>query len=262
MQQSIICPQCGSPNALGQRSCWNCGTLLQDGCPNCGAMMDPGSRFCGNCGAQLPAAPGVGGGQPQQPAGWGQQPQQGGWQGQPQQPAGWDQQPQQGGWQGQPQQQAGWGQPMPGQRSGGGATNLVILLVVLLIGLGVFAYFAFISDNPPWSRIAGTGGTTTNVITEGPLVFVKSIDDAGGKANMEITWTTAGSYRGQIEYGTSESYGSTTQLEASSTTSHVASLPNLNLSTSFNYRIVLKNADNEEWKSNNFTFKTPAGQEE
>lgn len=146
---------------------------------------------------------------------------------------------------------------MQGQKAGG-ATNLIILLVVLLIGLGVFTYFAFFSDNPPWSKLTGTtGGTTANVITEGPLIFVKSIDDAAGKTSMEITWKTNGSYRGQIEYGTSESYGSTTTLEATSSTSHVASLPNLNLATSFNYRIILKNQENVEWKSSNFTFKTP-----
>ncbi len=286
MQQSITCPKCGSPNALGQRFCWNCGTTLGTGCPNCGASLDPGARFCGNCGAQLPGMQQPAGwGQPpspQQPPGWGQPPppppqQPGAWgPPPPQQPGGWGQPPpppqQPGAW-GQPpppQQPGGWGSPpggmpqagawgQPVQRRKSGAGGLIILLIVLLIGLGTLGYFAFFSPNPPWSKTpsGSTTGTTTSAITSGPFVFAVSTDNSTSTAKMEIKWETTDLYKGQVEYGTGTSYGSTSELESDLVKSHVASLTDLQMSTSYHYRIVLKNKDNIEWKSNDFTFATP-----
>ncbi len=258
MQQAVTCPKCGSPNALGQRFCWNCGTTLASSCPNCSAPMDPGSRFCGNCGAQLP---------PQQAGGWGQQGPQTGWgQQQPppyQQADAWGQPP--------PQQQAGWGQqqpPPPYQQAGAqpgawgqempkkGVGGLVLLLVVLLIFLGGFGYFAFISKDKPWGSSSSTT-TTTSAITTGPFVFVKNIDNTASKASMEIQFETNDVYKGQIEYGIDTKYGSTSQVEADYVKTHTAALADLKLSTSYHYRIVLKNKSNVEWKSDDMTFKTP-----
>lgn len=283
MQQMITCPRCGQPNQMGQRYCWHCGNTLATGCPNCGAGLDPGSRFCGNCGAQLPPTQQQGGwGQPppppQQPGGWGQPPppQPGGW-GQPpppQQPGGWGQPPppQPGGW-GQPpppQQPGGWGPPPGGMPQPGawgqpmprksGAGGLVILLIVLLIGLGAFSYFAFFDPNPPWGKTPSTGtpGTTIAIpITEGPFVFQVSSDNSTKKIDMEIKWTTKDLYKGQLEYGEDTKYGKTTQLGSDFVTAHKASLPALSPDTSYNYRIILKSKDNKEWKSENSRFKTP-----
>jgi hypothetical protein len=292
MQQALTCPKCGSPNALGQRFCWNCGTTLTSSCPNCSAPMDPGSRFCGNCGAQLPPQQAGGWGQtPPQQSAWGQPPpppppQTGNWgQAYPQQGT-WGQQPpqqqqaQQPGW-GQPppfqQQQAGaWGQPPPQQQAGWspqggpqpgswnqemprqkGVGGLVLLLVVLLIFLGGFGYFAFVSKDKPWGSSSGGTGTTTSAITTGPFVFVKNIDSAASKAAMEIQWETNDVYKAQVEYGIDTKYGSTTQLEADYVKSHTAPIADLKLSTSYHYRITLKNKTNVDWKSDDMTFKTP-----
>jgi hypothetical protein len=275
MQQSIMCPKCGSPNALGQRFCWNCGTTLGTGCPNCGASLDPGARFCGNCGAQLPAM--------QQPGGWGQPPpppQPGGW-GQPpppQQPGGWGQPPpppQPGGWGPPPQQPGGWGQPPPGgmpqagawgqpvQRRKSGAGGLVILLIVLLIGLGTLGYFAFFSSNPPWAKSpsgSSSGTTITSAITEGPFPFHISSDNTTSTAKMEVRWKTDVLYKGQVEYGTDTSYGSTSEFESDFVKDHVVPLSGLQAATSYNYRIILKNQSDQEWTSGNFTFKTPGAE--
>ena len=135
------------------------------------------------------------------------------------------------------------------------------LLIVLLVGLGIFTYFAFFSANPPWGKpSSGTtpsGTSTDNPITEGPLPQVKTMDAAGGKVTMQLTWTTSGSYKGQVNYGTDTKYGSTSQLETEAIKSHVATLPDLKLGTSYHYQIVLKNQDNKEWTSSDFTGKTP-----
>jgi hypothetical protein len=266
MQQIVPCQRCGQPNQPGQRFCWHCGSTLTTGCPNCGAALDPGSRFCANCGLQMPMM--------QQQAGWGQPP--------PQQQAGWGQPPpqQQAGW-GQPpppQQQADWGPPSPQQSNWNppgsmpasvgawgqamprksGVSGLVILLVVLLIALGAFTYLAF-SDNPPWGKATSTGTTTSAIpITAGPFFFPRSSDASTNKVTLEIQWETSTSYKGQVEYGKTETYGSTTTLESDFTKTHKASLSNLDMSSTYHYRIVLKDKDNEVWKSDDSRFNTPA----
>lgn len=277
MQQMVTCPRCGQANQLGQRFCWHCGSTLGTGCPNCGAPLDPGSRFCGNCGAQMPPQ------SPQQQGAWGQPPpppqQQGAWgpppPPPPQQPGGWGQPPpQQGAWGQPPPPQGGWGPPPPPQGAWGppgsmpqagawgqpkkSAGGLWILLFVLLIGLGAFSYFAFVSENPPWGQTGGGSTASTIPITTGPFVFVKSTDAAAGKATMEMKWETKAKYKGQVEYGADTSYGSKTPLGADFTTSHVVPLPDLKMSATYNYRVILKSEDGTEWKSENSRFNTPA----
>jgi len=131
------------------------------------------------------------------------------------------------------------------------------LLIVLLIGLGTLGYFAFFSDNPPWGG-GSSGTTTTTAIEEGPFPFLISTDNVTGTAEMEIRWKTAASYKGQVEYGTDTSYGSTSDWESSFVKEHVVSLSGLQGSTSYSYRIVMKNEKDQEWTSNNFTFTVPS----
>jgi hypothetical protein len=154
-----------------------------------------------------------------------------------------------------PSSAGAWGQAMP-RRSG--VSGLVILLVVLLFALGAFTYLAF-SDNPPWGKTTSTGTTTSVIpITVGPFFFTKSTDAATSKAVMEIQWETSAPYKGQVEYGRTDAYGSVTTLEPDLTKTHKASLPNLDMSATYHYRIVLKDKDNEVWKSDDSRFNTPA----
>lgn len=88
--------------------------------------------------------------------------------------------------------------------------------------------------------------------------MVKTIDNAAGKATMEMKWTTTALYKGQVEYGTATTYGSTSQLESDFVKTHVVPLPDLTLSTSYHYRIILKTQDNKEWTSNDYSGKTPS----
>src|SRR5690348_1643714 len=49
----MICAQCGTENAAGQKFCGECGSSLAATCASCGATNPPGQKFCGECGAPL-----------------------------------------------------------------------------------------------------------------------------------------------------------------------------------------------------------------
>jgi DNA-directed RNA polymerase subunit RPC12/RpoP len=60
MQQTVKCPNCGSPNAAGQQFCTACGAGLAGvmppqamTCPNCGSPTAVGQQFCTTCGTNL-----------------------------------------------------------------------------------------------------------------------------------------------------------------------------------------------------------------
>jgi hypothetical protein len=272
MQQIIRCPNCGTPNTPGQRFCGACGANLPAGCPNCGAENDPGAKFCGNCGAQLLGDVQQGGWEQQSPGmqqeAWGapagMQQQQSGWS-QPVQspPPPPPQQP--GGW-GQPRQQPGnWGQPMDMQRQGAWAgsaprsapssqgTFLVIILVVLLIGLGGFGYWAFYGS-PPWQ---GSSSSSTLSITGGPLFVPSGPDESSDTVDMTITWETNELTIGSVEYGTSTSYGSVSNWESNYVKSHSIVLTGLDKDTSYHCRVIVKDKKGNQIESNNVGFKTP-----
>jgi len=275
MQQIIRCPNCGTPNTPGQRFCGACGANLPAGCPNCGAENDPGAKFCGNCGAQLLGDVQQGGWDQQSPGiqegAWGMPTgaqQQSNWSQPPQAPQPPPQQPgmqQPGGW-GQPAQPPGtWGQPMGTQRQNAWAagaprsasssqgTFLVILLVVLLIGLGGFGYWAFYGS-PPWQ---GSSSSTSLSITSGPLFVPSSSDNSSDTVNMTITWETNDLAIGSVEYGTSTSYGSVSNWESNYVKSHSIEITGLNPDTSYHCRVISKDKKGNQVTSNDVGFKTP-----
>ncbi len=60
MQQTSICPSCGSPIVSSQKFCGVCGLNLAGmaqqktpTCPTCGTQVVPGQQFCGTCGTNL-----------------------------------------------------------------------------------------------------------------------------------------------------------------------------------------------------------------
>jgi hypothetical protein len=241
MQQTVRCPNCGSPNAPGQKFCGFCGGPINISCPNCGAPLDSNDKFCGNCGAQMPAQA-----SPQTP---------------PQSP--YTQQQRGAQW----NQQQGWGQQQPGmygppqggvayQGAYGAAPRrqssmpLIILLVVLIFALGGFAYWAFLGT-PPWAG----GGGSTSLIKTGPFIQALS-DNSTSTRNVTITWETTVDTLGKVEYGLDTSYGSNTPYETSATKSHSIQLTGLTPETSYHYRVVNK-YNNNEVQSNDYTFSTP-----
>ena len=262
MQQR--CPNCGSPVAPGQRFCGGCGAQISLACPQCRITVSPGTRFCPNCGATL------GGGMPQQP-GWGQQPG-----GMPPQQPGWGQQPggmpQQPGW-GQ-QQQPGWGQqpawapPAPSSQSSSRRPFLVILLIVLLLGLGGIVYWQRDSLLSSFKSLLSPG-TTTVADTTAPVITEISATDIG-TTKATIRWTTDDLSSSQVQYGTTEAYGSVMPAQPDTDPStgnslgvieHTVDLTGLELGTTYHYKVKSKNVDGLEGISPDKTFITTSAEE-
>ena len=57
--QKVICPNCQTPNDVGDSYCMHCGQALTPPqpekilCPNCGAEVKAGATFCTKCGTSL-----------------------------------------------------------------------------------------------------------------------------------------------------------------------------------------------------------------
>lgn len=262
MQQRINCAICGSANAPGQKFCGSCGSPLSSVCPNCGAALNPGDKFCGNCGAQLPAMPPQSSWQPPQQQQTSYMPPQQQYV-PPQQPQTPPQQRQYAGTQrdyGQtsysgpaPQQ---YEQPPPAYGTGWETAPrrsmmpLVVLLVFLIVALGGFAWWAFMG-NPSWS--SGGGGLQ---ITHGPFYNFLG-DNTTATRDGNITFETNIQSIGKVEYGPDDNYGNTTAWETTYTKSHSIPISALSPATSFHYRVVIKDKNNNEVETTDYTFRTP-----
>jgi parallel beta-helix repeat protein len=73
-----------------------------------------------------------------------------------------------------------------------------------------------------------------------------------------INWTTNEGSTSQVQYGTTTSYGSTTTLDSTRVTSHRVNLSGLAAGTTYNYRVISRDAAGNTATSGNFTFTTPA----
>ncbi|MGD0352755.1 MAG: zinc-ribbon domain-containing protein [Dehalococcoidia bacterium] len=263
MQQR--CPNCGSPVIPGQRFCGGCGAQLSLSCPQCRITVSPGTRFCPNCGTTL------GGGPTQQP-GWGQPggppPHQPGMP--PQQPGMPPQQP------GMPPQQPGWGQqqawapPAPKSQSSSSRPFLVILLIVLVIGLGGLVYWQFGDQLLGFFNSSIGGGSSTIVDTTKPVITF-SEDPTVSVKSASIFWHTDEFASTQVEYGTSNTYGTLepaqpaddpTGGQSLGVIDHSVLLSDLQPTTTYHYRVKSKDkAGNEAISSDDRTFTTIAATE-
>lgn len=79
-----------------------------------------------------------------------------------------------------------------------------------------------------------------------------------GTTSAWVSWTTNEAATSTVEYGTTTSYGLSTPLDATLTTSHGQSLTGLTASTLYHYRVVSRDAANNESKSGDATFTTAA----
>jgi hypothetical protein len=187
---------------------------------------------------------------PQQP-GWGQQPG-----GMPQQP-GWGQQP-------------AWAPPAPSSQSSSRRPFLVILLIVLLLGLGGLVYWQFGDQLLGFVKsVISGGGTTTTADTTAPVITdVSATDISTTKAT--IRWTTDDLSSSQVQYGTTEAYGSVMPAQPDTDPStgnylgvieHTVDLTGLQLGTIYHYKVKSKNVDGLEGVSPDKTFITTSAEE-
>src|SRR5205809_747045 len=100
------------------------------------------------------------------------------------------------------------------------------------------------------STAAVTGGDTTPPV-------ISSVSSSGVSGNAAtIRWSTNEAANSQVQYGTSTSYGSTSALDSSLTTSHAQTLSGLAAGTIYHYRVTSKDAATNLVTSSDFTFKT------
>lgn len=73
-----------------------------------------------------------------------------------------------------------------------------------------------------------------------------------------ITWTTNETATTQVQYGITTAYGSTTSLNSTLLTTHSQALSGLAASTTYNFRVLSRDAAGNLATSGNFTFRTLA----
>lgn len=100
--------------------------------------------------------------------------------------------------------------------------------------------------------------TTTAVDSEGPVVT--SLGASGETTSSAIIkWTTDEGATSQVEYGLTNEYGQTTAEDTSLVTSHSVELKGLEAGKTYHYRVVSRDAANNETISPDMTLETEAG---
>ena len=129
----------------------------------------------------------------------------------------------------------------------------MILLIVLLVALGGFAYWAFFAS--PWTG-SGTVGGGTAKISEGPFVSALS-DNTSETRTVTITFKSSEPSKARISYGADTKYGSFSNWESNSVTDHSVTLKDLTKDSSYHYQVYLRDKDNKDSYSIDFSFRTP-----
>ncbi|MFA6096281.1 MAG: chitobiase/beta-hexosaminidase C-terminal domain-containing protein [Candidatus Paceibacterota bacterium] len=107
------------------------------------------------------------------------------------------------------------------------------------------------------SAISTAVYTITDPDTTSPVI--SAVSSSGlTSSNATITWTTDESSDSQVEYGTTTSYGSSTPINTSLTTSHSQLLVSLASSTLYHYRVKSKDSSGNLATSPDNTFTTLA----
>jgi hypothetical protein len=138
---------------------------------------------------------------------------------------------------------------------------LLILLIVLLLGLGGLVYWQFGDKLMGLLNISG-GGTTVDITAP----KITDIEEEVG-ADVVIRWKTDDLSSSQVEYGTSNAYGSVypaepatdpTTGESAGVTDHAVTLSrdSLEQETTYHYRVKSINAAGLETVSSDQTFTT------
>lgn len=76
---------------------------------------------------------------------------------------------------------------------------------------------------------------------------------------VTISWNVAPASTGQVEYGTSASYGSFSTLESNYLTAHTQNLSGLSAGTTYHFRVHVVDANGHEAYSGDLTFTTTGG---
>jgi uncharacterized protein YkwD len=185
-------------------------------CPNCGAPVAFGQGFCGSCGVQL---------------NWPTQ--------QIQPPPSYQ----------QSQQQKGYkhGQARAKQRRGNSwlTVSVTLIVVLLLIGVGVFAY---------------TNLGKTLSISDVTAPIITNIVASPTETTAVITWTTDEAATSQVEYTNTTAYDSASALDVTPATSHSITLSILEPNTTYKFRVKSTDKSGNQAVSEDNTFITSASE--
>ncbi|MDM7998890.1 MAG: carboxypeptidase regulatory-like domain-containing protein [Dehalococcoidia bacterium] len=97
--------------------------------------------------------------------------------------------------------------------------------------------------------------TTATIDNAAPLISLVSSDDATG-SGITISWVTHEPATSQVEYGLTEQYGSVTPLDTNLVVSHKVDLAGLKPGKTYHYRVISRDASNNESVSPDFTLET------
>jgi hypothetical protein len=89
-----------------------------------------------------------------------------------------------------------------------------------------------------------------------PVISNVQSSVAPNRRNTTITWTTNIPADGQVEYGTTTTYGSFSALNSVPATSHSVTLTGLSRGITYHYRVYSRNSVGELTVSGDFTFTT------
>jgi phosphodiesterase/alkaline phosphatase D-like protein len=98
---------------------------------------------------------------------------------------------------------------------------------------------------------------TTSSLPDSTTPVISSVNSSSiTVSGATITWSTNEPATSQIEYGLTEEYGSTTTLDATKGNSHSVEMTDLKAGKTYHYRVISKDAANNEKVSDDFTFTT------
>ncbi|MDH7481597.1 MAG: family 10 glycosylhydrolase [Armatimonadota bacterium] len=124
-------------------------------------------------------------------------------------------------------------------------------------------------------RITNAGTETTKVVMADAVRFysisaggndttppvISNVSSAAGQTSATITWTTDEPATSQVEYGTTQNYGSQTPEDTSLVINHSVIISGLQPATLYHYRVKSKDASGNPAVSSDYTFTTaPASQ--
>ncbi|MEK7510814.1 MAG: peptidoglycan-binding protein [Patescibacteria group bacterium] len=114
------------------------------------------------------------------------------------------------------------------------------------------------TNSSPRERRGGGGGNNNNEVADTTAPTLSSITSSPSDTSATITWTTDETSDSQVEYGATSSYGATTTLDTTLTTSHSVSLTSLSPSTVYHFRVLSRDAAGNLATSSDQTLTTTA----
>jgi peroxiredoxin len=128
------------------------------------------------------------------------------------------------------------GTPVAGKRGPARTfTTLFILIVCVLVGSGIYFFF----------HQTGTQSPPENTI-DTTILSLQSVSKSTTETGATITWKTDEPSTSQVNYGKTETYGSTTPLDTNLSTSHSVTLTGLDPNTTYNFKVISADAAGNE----------------